>query len=92
MLNRDFTIQVPDGSLSDRFNTFGVLIRPDVTGFYLNRRQVAQIDTPPEYRQPFYMLANLAIGAGWPTKDLASPRVMQIAYIRAYRPVSAGVG
>ena len=86
VLNRDFLVKAPHGSLSDRFNSYGVLIRPDKTTFYLNRRQVAQMDTPPEYRQPFYILANLAIGAGFPTKDLESPKVMQIAYIRAYGP------
>lgn len=87
VLNRDFMIKVPDGLLSERFNTYGVRILPKTTTFYLNRRRVAEMDTPPEYRQPFYILANLAIGAGWPTKDLTSPKVMQIAYIRAYRPV-----
>ena len=87
VLNRDFMVKVPDGSLSDRFNTFGVLIRPDFTTFYLNRRKIVAIETPPEYRQPFYVLANLAIGA-WPTAGLPSPRVMQIAYIRAYQPTA----
>lgn len=88
VLSRDFMIKVPDGSLSDRFNTYGVRILPKTTTFYLNRRKVAEMETPAEYRQPFYMLANLAIGAGWPTKDLASPKVMQIAYIRTYQPIA----
>jgi glycosyl hydrolase family 16 len=88
VLARNFMIKVPDGSLSDRFNTYGVLIQPKTTTFYLNRRKVAELETPPEYRQPFYLLANLAIGSGWPTKDLTSPQVMQIAYIRTYRPIA----
>jgi beta-glucanase (GH16 family) len=84
-LNRDFIVKVPKDSLTDRFNTFGVLIQPRTTTFFLNRQKVAAIDTPPEYRQPFYILANLAMGSGWPTKDLPPTRVMQIAYIRAYK-------
>jgi hypothetical protein len=84
-LARQFIIKVPEGSLSDRFNTYGVLITEKTTSFYLNRRKVAEMETPPEYRQPFYILANLALGSGWPIKDLPPQVSMQIAYIRAYR-------
>lgn len=78
-------MQVPSGSLSARFNLFGVLITPKTTSFYLNRREFWSTLTPPEYRQPMYILANLALGGGWPIKNLASPKVMQIRYIRVYK-------
>lgn len=77
--------QVPPGLLSSQYNRFGVLIEPDQTSFYLNRQEIWSTPTPPEYRQPMYMLANLALGGGWPTDRLKSPEVMQIAYIRAYQ-------
>ncbi|WP_245504443.1 glycoside hydrolase family 16 protein [Lichenihabitans psoromatis] len=71
--------------LSGNFNTFGVLIEPDQTRVYLNRNEVWSTPTPPEYRQPMYILANLALGGGWPIKELKSPVAMTIEYIRVYQ-------
>jgi beta-glucanase (GH16 family) len=62
-----------------------VLITPAVTRFYLNRREFWSTPTPPEYHQPMYVLANLAIGGGWPVAGLPSPQVMQIAYIKVFQ-------
>jgi beta-glucanase (GH16 family) len=80
---------VPYGSLSGAFNTYGVLIDPAVTTFYLNRRRVWSIPTPPEYRQPMYILANLALGGGWPIDQLSSPQVMDIQYIHVFQAMGA---
>jgi beta-glucanase (GH16 family) len=77
-------MKIENGSLSSRPNLFGVLITPQTTSFYLNRQMFWSTPTPPEYRQPVYILANLALGGGWPLQDLSSPQVMQIRYIRAY--------
>jgi len=79
-----YMMQVPNGLLSRQYNTFGVLIEPDRTSFYLNRQEYWSTPTPPEYNQPMYILANLALGGGWPINRLSSPQVMKIAYIRAY--------
>jgi beta-glucanase (GH16 family) len=84
-LSSDHITTVPEGSLSAGFNNYGVLIDPEVTTIYLNRRAVWSIPTPPEYRQPMYILANLALGGGWPIGELSSPQVMDIQYIRAFR-------
>ncbi len=84
ILLRTDMMQVPNGILSSQFNTFGVLITPDRTSFYFNRQEYWSTPTPPEYRQPMYILANLALGGGWPIDRLTSPQVMRIAYIRAY--------
>ena len=89
VLSKDFMIEVEDGSLERRFNTFGVLIEPMTTTFYHNRREVGSMKTPPEFRQPFYILANLALGGGWSIAKLTSPKTMEIAYIRAYRPTGS---
>jgi len=84
-LLRTKMIEVPDGSLSSGYNEFGVLITPQTTSFYLNRHEYWETPTPPEYRQPMYILANLALGGGWPIAGLTSPQVMQIAYIKVYQ-------
>jgi hypothetical protein len=76
---------VPAGILSRKFNTFGILIEPDQTSFYFNRREYWSTPTPPEYNQPMYILANLALGGGWPIDHLSSPQVMDIQYIRVYQ-------
>ncbi len=77
--------QVADGQLSSRFNRFGVLITPQTTSFYLNRQLYWSTPTPPEYRQPMYILANLALGGGWPTNGLKSPITMQVHYIKVWQ-------
>ena len=82
---QDFLINVRSGQLSSDYNLFGVDIEDTVTTFYLNRKRVASMPTPPEYKQPFYILADLALGGGWPIKFLSSPQFMDVAYIRAYR-------
>jgi beta-glucanase (GH16 family) len=78
------TVEVPAGQLTRQFNEFGVLITPELTTFYFNRRAYWSTPTPPEYRQPFYILADLAIGGGWPYNRLTSPKIMDIAYIHVY--------
>ena len=87
-LARDNLVHVPAGSLTSKFNDFGVLIEPDMTRFYLNREEIWSLPTPPEYRQPMYVLANLALGGGWPLDGLASPAVMQIEHIQVFQDQS----
>jgi Glycosyl hydrolases family 16 len=81
-------VDVPPGSLSAGYNTFGVLIEAEKTIFYLNRKQVWSTPTPPQFRQPLYMLIDLAIGGGWPSDHLTSPQRLQVAYVRAYEPLA----
>jgi hypothetical protein len=84
-LHQDHLTHIRAGQLSSQFNTYGVLITPKTTSFYFDRSLVWSTPTPPEYQQPMYLLANLAIGGGWPSQALRSPIVMRIAYIRAYQ-------
>lgn len=81
----DKIIKVPPHSLSTQFNDFGVSIEEDWTTFFLNRTEVQRWVTLDEFKQPMYMLANLALGGGWPIDKLTSPLVMEIAHMRAYR-------
>ena len=82
---RDHKAEVPPHLLSQRFNSFGVRITPEVTTFFLNRVSYWSTPTPPEYRQPMYVLANLALGGGWPMADLKAPVTMDIAAIRVFQ-------
>lgn len=85
VLNVFHVSEVPSGSLVTRFNRFGVSIDPHEMRYYLNGREFWSTPTPPAYNQPMYILANLALGGGWPIAGLESPAVMQIRYIRVYQ-------
>lgn len=87
VFGRSVAIDVPPGSLSSGYNTFGVLIEPQKTTYYLNRNEVWSTPTRPEFMQPLYILVDLAIGGGWPDDKLTSPQRMEVQYIRAYRAV-----
>ena len=81
-------VEVPEHSLTRDFHNYGVLIEADRMRFFLDRVQYLELPTPVEFKQPMYMLANLALGGGWPIDELKSPAVLQIAYIKAYREKS----
>lgn len=84
-LNLQHITDIEPGFFTRKFNTFGVLIAPDRTRFYLNREEIWDTPTQPEYHQPMYILFNLALGGGWPIKDLVSPAVMKVDYVRVWR-------
>jgi Glycosyl hydrolases family 16 len=88
VLGRSIAIDVPPGSLSSGYNTFGVLVEPQKTTYYLNRNEVWSTPTPPEFTQPLYILVDLAIGGGWPDNKLTSPQRMEVQYIRVYQAMS----
>jgi beta-glucanase (GH16 family) len=85
---RDFTekqtYQVPYGSLSQEYHTYGVDVSPDWIVFYLDRKEMGRMKTPPEHRAPMFILADLALGSGWPIDKTPNPSNMYIDYIRAY--------
>ncbi len=93
-LNAQHVTNVSDHFFTKQFNTFGVLITPERTKFYLNREEFWDTPTPPEYHQPMYVLVNLALGGGWPIVDLVSPAVMRVDYVKVWRdrrlPAPAG--
>ena len=88
VLGRSVPIDVPTGSLSAGYNTFGVLVEPKTTRFYLNRKEVWSTPTPVAYTQPLYLLIDLAIGGGWPYDKLASPQHMEVEYVRVYQAMN----
>ena len=82
---RDTTVSVPEQLIRNQYNDFGVSIDADQTIAYFNKLPVWSQPTRPEYHQPMYMLANLALGGGWPIDKLTSPQFMHIEHIRAYQ-------
>lgn len=76
--------QVPPDSVSNDFNTYGALVRPDITIFYLNRSEVWRAKTPPRHNRPLLVLVNLALGSGWPIDETPNPSYMYVDYIRVY--------
>ena len=77
-------VAIPPGSATDQFNRYGVRIERDFVTFFFNRKEVWRTPTRPEYRQPMYMLANLALGAGWPIDKVPNPSFMYVKSIAAY--------
>lgn len=78
------TTSVPASSLYDRFNTFGVMIDSEFIRIYFNRVQVWQTPTPPQHRQPMYVLLNLAMGSGWPVNETPSPSDLLVDYVKVW--------
>lgn len=77
-------VDIPAGSASGGFNKYGVLIEADWVSFYFNRKRVWRTPTRPEFKQPMYILANLALGSGWPIDKTPNPSFLYIRTIAAY--------
>jgi beta-glucanase (GH16 family) len=75
--------------LTDGFHTFGVDWTEANMRWYVDRKLVAQTQTPKPINKPMYLLVNLAVGGYWPgdpDATTAFPAGLQIDYIRAYSP------
>ena len=78
-------IDIPEGLAVDGFNTYGVRVAPDRITYYLNRKAVWAVDTPPELQRPLYPMVNLALGSGYPIDKTPDPSVLLVDYVRVYR-------
>ena len=79
------TIKVPD--MSAGYHTYGVDWQKDYITYYFDGNQVWKTPTPADMNEPMYMIANLAVGGGWPGNPDSTtpfPAEMNIDYIRAY--------
>lgn len=54
-------------TLSSGFHQFGVLIDAGHLSFYLDRNLMGSTTTPPDAKQPMYLLFDQGSGGGWPT-------------------------
>ena len=84
---RTYHIQhsIPYGVLYQEYHKFGVLVDADWITFYLDRREMGRVATPPEHRRPMFILLNLALGSGWPIDHTINPSYMYVDYVRAFR-------
>jgi glycosyltransferase involved in cell wall biosynthesis len=83
---QDHIVDVPSGSLTSGFHTYGVDVEPDTITFYLDRRETWSVATPPELRDPSMALVNLALGSGWPIDKTPNPSIMKVDYVHVYAP------
>lgn len=77
-------VNVPPGSLSTGFHTFGASVDPNSIRYFFDRREVWSVPTPAELQLPFTILVNLALGAGWPITNTPNPSTMEVDYIRVW--------
>jgi beta-glucanase (GH16 family) len=77
-------VDVPPGSLSTGFHTFGALVDRERIRYFFDRREAWSVPTPKEHTLPLTILVNLALGAGWPIVNTPNPSVMEVDYIRAW--------
>lgn len=75
---------VPDHSLVEEFNTFGVDISPSDIVMFLNGEEYWRQPTPPELRYSMYPIVNLALGSGWPIDETPNPSLMEVDYVHVY--------
>jgi beta-glucanase (GH16 family) len=72
-------------SLSDEFHVYGAQVDPENITYYLDRKEIWKVKTPVEHKMPLLLMANLALGSGWPIDKTPNPSVMAIDYIHAYK-------
>jgi beta-glucanase (GH16 family) len=72
-----FDFQVPDASAA--FHDYGVLWQPDRLIYFIDRKPVSDIKVPPGFRNPVYMIVNLAMGS----KDFQG-----VGFVAAESPVT----
>jgi beta-glucanase (GH16 family) len=86
----DHITEVPSGSLTSAFHTYGVDVEPDWITFYLDRHEIWRVATPPELQEPLMVLVNLALGSGWPIDQTPNPSIMLVDYVHVYRHLAKG--
>lgn len=72
------------GMLSEKFNTYGVDFQEEEMVFYLNRKEIWRTPTLPRFRQPHYILLNLAMNADDITENTPDSEYMYVDYVRVY--------
>jgi hypothetical protein len=70
--------------LSTGFHTYSVLVRSDLTTWYVDGVPQLQTPTLPENKEPLYMMVCYALGGDWPTYGVDNPSFTQVDYVRAY--------
>ncbi|NLS03697.1 glycoside hydrolase family 16 protein [Rhizobium sp. P32RR-XVIII] len=77
--------KVEPESLTKEFHTYGVQVDPENITYYFDRGEIWKVKTPETHKMPLLLMANLALGSGWPIDQTPNPSVMAIDYIHAYK-------
>lgn len=88
-LGQDHITTVPKDSLVNDFHTYGAEVTKEWIIYYLDRREIARMKTPPEHNKPLMMLVNLALGSGWPIDKTPNPSDLLVDYVYAFAPDEA---
>lgn len=86
---RAYVVSATPGLMVEGFHNYGARVDKEFITFYFDGVEVWRYPTPPEHNKPLMLLANLALGPGWPIDKTPNPSYMYIDYIRAYAPVDA---
>ncbi|MYM74153.1 family 16 glycosylhydrolase [Duganella sp. FT134W] len=77
----------PKTPIDDTFHQYGALWTADRIVYYIDRKPVSQIITPPGVNSYMYMVMNLAVGGTWPGNADATtpiPADMQVEWVTSY--------
>lgn len=72
---------------SDGFHVYGMEIKPGELVYSIDHREVLRV--PHSLEKPMYAIINLAVGGAWPGnpgETTEFPAIMEIDYLRIYRP------
>jgi len=78
-------VDVPEGSLSERFHVFGVAVGPEEVVFYLDRKEVFRTPMQERFHQPLYPILTLAVVEGFRSETSPPSGTMRVDYVRAYQ-------
>jgi beta-glucanase (GH16 family) len=79
---KSFYTQVDD--MFEGFHTYGVMITPEETVFYYDRKELYRIPTKPEFKTPLYILVDLAMHKRH-AKKAEGLMEMKVDYVRVWQ-------
>jgi beta-glucanase (GH16 family) len=75
--------RIPDGLFDGKFHTYGALLDKDFVRIFFDRRELMRFPALPEFRQPMFMMVDLAYSPAEKRVDTA-PSDMVVDYVRAW--------
>jgi len=72
---------------AEDFHRYGVAYTPTEIIWYIDRREVRRSPTPPDVKDPMYIILNLAIGGDWagaPDASTSFPARLQVRSVRVW--------
>lgn len=83
--------EVPPGSLSREFHTYGAEVTEKEIIFYFERREIWRTEAPEQFRQPMYILVSLAAEKYRMDGNTPDSAKMEVDYVRAYQRKPLGL-